>query len=150
MLVYRVPRTPSTPRIALWRKLRRLGVVQVVDGVVALPLDSRNREQLEWLADEVSDAGGEATIWVTETATAAQERALAGAMAERVAGEYRAIKADAAGALEGPAVERRRTLARLRRELRRVGSRDYFPPPERDQALAAVERLAQTIVEVAR
>ena len=150
MLVYRVPRTPSTPRIALWRKLRRLGVVQVVDGVVALPLDSRNREQLEWLADEVSDAGGEATIWVTETATAAQERALAGAMAERVAGEYRAIVADAAGALEGPAVERRRTLARLRRELRRVGSRDYFPPPERDQALAAVERLAQTIVEVAR
>jgi hypothetical protein len=150
MLVYRVPRTPSTPRIALWRKLRRLGVVQVVDGVVALPLDSRNREQLEWLADEVSDAGGEATIWVTETATAAQERALAGAMAERVAGEYRAIMADAAGALEGPAVERRRTLARLRRELRRVGSRDYFPPPERDQALAAVERLAQTIVEVAR
>jgi hypothetical protein len=150
MLVYRVPRTPSTPRIALWRKLRRLGVVQVVDGVVALPLDSRNREQLEWLADEVSDAGGEATIWVTETATAAQERGLAGAMAERVAGEYRAIMADAAGALEGPAVERRRTLARLRRELRRVGSRDYFPPPERDQALAAVERLAQTIVEVAR
>ena len=102
MLVYRVPRTPSTPRIALWRKLRRLGVVQVVDGVVALPLDSRNREQLEWLADEVSDAGGEATIWVTETATAAQERALAGAMAERVAGEYRAIMADAAGALEVP------------------------------------------------
>jgi hypothetical protein len=150
MLVYRVPRTPSTPRIALWRKLRRLGVVQVVDGVVALPLDSRNREQLEWLADEVSDAGGEATIWVTETATAAQERALEGAMAERVAGEYRAIMADAAGALEGPAVERRRTLARLRRELRRVRSRDYFPPPERDQALAAVERLAQTIVEVAR
>jgi hypothetical protein len=67
-----------------------------------------------------------------------------------VAGEYRAIMADAAGALEGPAVERRRTLARLRRELRRVRSRDYFPPPERDQALAAVERLAQTIVEVAR
>jgi hypothetical protein len=150
MLVYRVPRTPSTPRIALWRKLRRLGVVQVVDGVVALPLDSRNREQLEWLADEVSDAGGEATIWVTETATAAQERELAGAMAERVAAEYRAIVADAAGALEGSGVERRRTLARLRREVRRVGSRDYFPPPERDQALAAVERLAQTIVEVAR
>ena len=81
MLVYRLPRTPSTPRINLWRKLRRLGVVQVVDGVVALPLDSRNREQLEWLADDVVDAGGGATIWVSETATAAQERALAGEMA---------------------------------------------------------------------
>jgi hypothetical protein len=56
MLVYRLPRTPSTPRINLWRKLRRLGVAQVVDGVVALPLDSRNREQFEWLPDEVVEA----------------------------------------------------------------------------------------------
>ena len=134
----------------LWRKLRRLGVAQVVDGVVALPLDSRNREQLEWLADEVVEAGGEATIWVSETATAAQERALAGAMADRVAAEYREIVDDAESALGGAEVERRRTLARLRRELRRVGSRDYFPPPERDEARAAVERLAQQTVEVAR
>jgi ChrB-like protein len=150
MLVYRLPRDPSTPRITLWRKLRRLGVAQVVDGVVALPLDSRNREQLEWLADEVVEAGGEATIWVSETATAAQERALAGAMAARVAAEYRAIAADAETAANASDVERRRTLARLRRELRRVGSRDYFPPPERDEAKAAVERLAQSAAEVAR
>ena len=101
MLVYRLPRTPSTPRITLWRKLRRLGVAQVVDGVVALPLDSRNREQLEWLADEVVEAGGEATIWVSETSTAAQERALAAAMAERIAAEYRAIIGDAAGRAGG-------------------------------------------------
>jgi hypothetical protein len=149
MLVYRLPRNPSTPRIMLWRKLRRLGVAQVVDGVVALPLDSRNREQLEWLADEVVAAGGEATIWVSETATAAQERALAGAMADRVADEYREIVGDAESALGSAEVERRRTLARLRRELRRVGSRDYFPPPDRDEARAAVERLARSTVEVA-
>ena len=104
MLVYRLPRTPSTPRITLWRKLRRLGVVQVVDGVVALPLDSRNREQLEWLADEVVEAGGEATIWVSETATAAQERALAAAMAARVAEEYRAITAAPQDAVGRPAM----------------------------------------------
>src|SRR6476661_1164991 len=99
MLVYRLPRTPSTPRITLWRKLRRLGVAQVVDGVVALPLDSRNREQLEWLADEVVEAGGDATIWVSQTATAAQERALAAEMAARVAEEYRAITAAAQDAV---------------------------------------------------
>jgi len=36
---------------------------------------------------------------------------------------------------------RRRTLGRLRRELRRVGERDYFPPPEREEAHAAVDEL---------
>jgi hypothetical protein len=76
-LAYRLPREPSTPRITLWRKLRRLGAVQVVDNLVALPMDARTREQLEWLADEVVEAGGEASIWLAETASAAQERALA-------------------------------------------------------------------------
>ena len=32
----------------------RLGVVQLADGLVALPADARTREQLEWLADDVA------------------------------------------------------------------------------------------------
>src|SRR6266496_4310557 len=60
LLAYRLPREPSTPRITLWRQLRRLGVAQIADGVVALPLDARTREQLEWLAEDVVDNGGEA------------------------------------------------------------------------------------------
>src|SRR5438477_7095961 len=91
LLAYRLPREPSTPRIALWRKLRRLGAAQVLDGLAALPLDARNREQLEWLADEIVEAGGDATIWVGELASAAQERELAGRMAEAVAAESRAL-----------------------------------------------------------
>ena len=90
-LLYRLPRDPSTPRIALWRNLRRLGVVQLADGLVALPLDARTKEQLEWLADDVIEAGGEASIWVAEAGSAAQERALAARMAEAVAAEYRAL-----------------------------------------------------------
>ena len=143
MLVYRLPRTPSTPRITLWRKLRRLGVAQVVDGVVALPLDSRNREQLEWLADEVVEAGGEATIWVSQTATAAQERALAAEMAGRVAAEYRAITAAAQDAVGGGDVGSgggrwRGFAASFAGSDRGTTSRR----PSATQARAAVERLA--------
>ena len=69
LLAFRLPREPSTPRIALWRKLKRLGVAQLVDGLVALPLDSRNREQLEWLANDVHEADGEASVWVAQLAS---------------------------------------------------------------------------------
>src|SRR5438128_11328508 len=89
LLACRRPREPSTPRSTLWRKLRRLGAVQVLDGLAALPLDARNREQLEWLADEVVEAGGEATIWIGELGSGVQERELASRMAEAVAAEYR-------------------------------------------------------------
>src|SRR5947207_4408673 len=94
LLAYRLPRDPSTPRITLWRKLRRLGAAQVVDGLAALPLDARNREQLEWLAEEIVQAEGEATIWVGQLSSAAQERELAQRMSDAIAAEYRALIAN--------------------------------------------------------
>src|SRR5215207_6450179 len=127
-LAYRLPRIPSGPRVALWRKLRRLGAVQVLDGLVALPLDARTKEQLEWLAEEVLEAGGESSIWLAEASSSAEERALAGRMAAAVAQEYRALIVEAAAAGEPP-VEPARLLRRLLRELRSIRSRDFFAPP---------------------
>lgn len=145
LLVYRLPREPSTPRIALWRRLRRLGVAKIADGVVALPLDARTKEQLEWLADSVVEQGGQATTWVAEAGSAAQERALAERMAAAVGAQYRAVSETAAlVARESPA-ERRRTLRRLRRELRAIRGRDFFPPPEAADAARAVEALGQAL-----
>jgi hypothetical protein len=145
LLAYRLPRTPSTPRITLWRKLRRLGVAQIAEGVVALPATADTREQLEWLADDVVQAGGEATIWLAEPTTAAEHRRLAAAMTGRIDEEYRSITAEAHAAMRHSATERRRTLARLRRELRRVAAREYFSTDQADVAREAVEALANAV-----
>jgi hypothetical protein len=147
LLAYRMPREPSTPRITIWRKLKRLGVAQLLDGLVALPADARTREQLEWIADEVIEAGGSASVWIGKPGSAAQQRSIAAAMAAVVVDEYRAVITDADVATAGSQVERRRSLARLHRELHRIGQRDHFPPPEREQARRAVRALGQ-LVEV--
>lgn len=146
LLAYRMPREPSSPRIAVWRKLRRLGVAQIVDGLVTLPFDAKTKEQLEWIADEIREAGGEATLWLGRLGTARHERELATQMAEAITGEYRAIIDAAHAAQSEPDPARRRVLARLRRELRRIVLRDYFPPPDRDAARAAVDELAALAV----
>ena len=148
LLAYRLPREPSTPRIAVWRRLRQLGAVQLGDGLVALPLDERTREQLEWLAQFVEDAAGEATVWISEPATAAQHRALATRMKEAVAVDYLRVIDAARAARAGDANRRRRTVTRLRRTLERVKSRDFFPPPERRQAERAVAELASLVENV--
>lgn len=142
MLVYRVPREPSRPRIAVWRKLERLGVARLGDGVVALPADARTREQFDWLADEILAADGTCTVWTATPAGEAQERELATAMRAARAAEYDAVTAEAAAALSAPEPERVRAVRRLRGELRRVERRDFFPPPEREAARAAVRALA--------
>ncbi len=141
MLSYRLPREPSTPRIAVWRRLRRLGALQLVDGLVALPLDPETREALEWVAEEVEEAGGDATVWLAEPAASTDERALALRMAAAAAADYRTVIEAAAAADIRPESDRRRAGARLRRTLQRVHARDFFPPPERRDAERAVERL---------
>lgn len=142
LLFYRLPRMPSTPRSAVWRKLKRLGVAQLGDGLVALPADGRTREYLEWIAEEVTDNGGEAAVWLGRPLDPTARSALVSRMTAAVAAEYDAVTAEAIAARGGDAVARRRALLRLRRELRRIAGRDFFSPPQRDAARAAVEDLA--------
>ena len=146
LLCYRVPRQPSTPRIAVWRKLKRLGVAQIGDGVVALPADARTVEQLEWVAEDVEQAGGTAMLWRARADSPEQERVLAAQMTAARAAEYDQVCEHVANALaDGDPAATAAVLRRVRAELRRVERRDFFPPPERDAAHAAVRELATRV-----
>jgi hypothetical protein len=147
LLVYRLPREPSTPRSAVWRRLRRLGVAQLGDGLVALPSDARTREQLEWVAAEVQEAGGTSLLWLARPSSRAEERQVMQTMRRARTEEYVDLRAEALASQSAPAAERQRSLKRLRRQLREVRRRDFFPPPERDLADAAVARLAALVAE---
>ncbi|MHB8324715.1 MAG: Chromate resistance protein ChrB [Candidatus Dormibacteria bacterium] len=131
------------PRIALWCQLPRVGALQIVE--VALPASPKTRERMEWLAEEAREAGGWASVWLARPGLIALERDLAGRMAAATAGEYSAVIEEARAALTLGEVARRRTLAKLRRDLGRIGERDYFPPPERQRTHAAVARLVDRV-----
>ncbi|WP_369055687.1 Chromate resistance protein ChrB [Kineococcus terrestris] len=147
LLSYRVPREPSTARIAIWRKLKRCGAAQLGDGLVALPADARTREQFDWLAEEVVQAGGTAGVWLARPVTAAQERALAQRMADARAEEYSALTTGAEQALTSTGAERARALRRLRGQWREITRRDFFPPPQRGAAEAALRELSAAAQE---
>ena len=145
LLCYRLPREPSTPRITVWRNLKRLGVGQLTDGLVTLPADARTREQLEWLAEKVIEFGGEASIWIAQPATIAHERLVAATMTAARAQEYQTVISDADDATLLELRDQRRVATRLSAELRRIERRDFFPPRERDQARAAVKALLAAV-----
>lgn len=63
LLVYKIPPEPSARRVYIWRKLKRLGAILVHDAVWVLPSTARTREHFQWLAVEIIENGGEATLW---------------------------------------------------------------------------------------
>jgi len=150
LLAYRLPREPSTPRSTVWRKLKRLGVAQLSDGLVALPADARTREALEWIAEEVLEHHGEAMIWLGRPADAAGRAAIEQRMSAAVAAEYDAVTTEAAARRDGDPATRRRVVARLRRELHRIQARDIFGASQRDAAVRAVDELAAQLTDQAR
>lgn len=126
----------------MWRKLKRLGVAQLSDGLVALPLDAKNREQLEWIADEVIESGGSAAIWLAHPASSLDEREIVQQVAEAATRQYVTVIEEARQVLASDDHSRRRTLARLQREMRRIAVADHFPPQERELAKVALDELS--------
>jgi len=168
MMAYRMPREPSTPRIVVWKRLRRLGVAQPVDRLVLLPEMPSTREGLEWVAEQVLAAGGQVTLWTAAHVSSADEAATVGTMNAAVAAEYTALAAEAhaasaesdllaADAPDGQgAPERkggsppdlaalRRATTRLGRALAQVQARDYFGAAGRADAERAVLALGSLV-----
>jgi hypothetical protein len=143
MLVYRIPREPSTPRIAVWRKLRKYGVFQLADGVVVLPASPRTREQFDWVAEEVVEAGGQAEVWTAAPTTKEQRDRMRAKLSEDRAAEYDEITdaAEAARSLPDPA-GRTKKLTQLRRRMREIDKRTFYPTVQRDSAEAVLRELA--------
>lgn len=145
MLVYRVPREPSTPRIAIWRKLRKYGAYQLTDGVVLLPASPRTREQLEWVAEDAVSAGGSGEVWDAAPTNPSEYERIRTELELARGAEYADIVAEAQYALEH--ADPAKQLGALRRRLREITRRDHFPTESRETARQALRTLADQIAD---
>ena len=62
VLIWRLPSGVSTPRVTTWRRLRRMGAVSLTPGSALVPYSDELHEQMDWIAEEITDEGGDA--WV--------------------------------------------------------------------------------------
>src|SRR5262245_65417284 len=62
ILVHQLPPKPSYARVRVWRRLQSLGAVALKNAVYVLPDRDSTREDFEWLAREVAELGGSATV----------------------------------------------------------------------------------------
>lgn len=76
LFLYKVPHEPSTGRVYVWRRLKRLGAVLLHDSVWVLPQLPSHLEQLRKLAIEIVDLGGDSLLWEAHLAGDDQEETL--------------------------------------------------------------------------
>ena len=76
LFLYKVPHEPSSHRVYVWRKLKRLGAVLLHDSAWVLPMTPRSQEQFQLLATEIARIGGDSVLWEARLAVGAQEEAL--------------------------------------------------------------------------
>ena len=139
VLTWRLPSGLSTPRVTVWRRLRRLGAVPLTPGAAIVPFSEALLEQLDWIAEGITEEGGDAWVLpVGELPEGDEARIKQQSLADR-AEEYRQLEVTARQMpQESPADDRARRA--LDRRLRKVTARDYFRPPERATAVKAVAR----------
>src|SRR4029453_13145059 len=58
----RLPATHTAERMAIWRKVKKSGAVQIQTSTYILPDEPARYESFQWLTQHIRDAGGDATL----------------------------------------------------------------------------------------
>lgn len=137
LLAYKVPRSPTAGRVYVWRKLKKLGAMALQDAVWVLPNTPQTLEQFRWLAAEVVELGGEASLWESRHLLDGKDEALVKQFEAQVQQPYKAILSSLKGRRKGRSPD----LSALSRQYQQALARDYFHCPlgvkVRDALIAA-------------
>lgn len=153
LLTYRLPSGGSSPRVAVWREVRRSGALQLQQSVVAFPDDAAFSRAVDRLRVLVSELGGETLAVRAEPLAAADGARLLDAWNEARAAEYIELVSECGKFLAeidhefeiekftlAELDEEESALERLQRWHERIATRDLHDAPGSEAAGAALEQ----------
>jgi len=146
LLLIRLPATHTAERVAIWRKLRKSGAIQIQTSTYILPDDPPRNETFQWLTQHIRDAGGDATlVRVREIEGLSNERLIELFNTAR-AKEYALLREMLRPLMAGT----RRTsnldgkLDRIRNQFREIKGTDFFDSPKAKDLEMVLRKLEDT------
>src|SRR5215813_2984826 len=147
LLLVRLPATHSAERVAIWRKLKKSGAIQIQTSTYILPDDDPARyETFQWLTQHIRDTGGDATL--------VRVREIEGLSNERLIELFNAARAKEYASLREmlrPLMARStRTsnsdgrLDRIRKQFREIRETDFFDSPKAKDLEMVLRKLDET------
>jgi DNA-binding transcriptional regulator PaaX len=118
LMIYRIPREPTSARVYVWRKLTQLGAVALQDAVWIVPATDRIREQYQWIASEITEMAGEVSVFEADATIDSMEAPLVDRFEAPVKQAYQEILV---------ALKRRKPdLAALSKRYLQTKQKDFF------------------------
>ena len=128
----------------LWRKLKRFGAVQLKASAYVLPDDPTQYERFQWLAKEIRDASGEATLIRVAAIEGITNEQIVEMFNEARKGDYMEVKEACQRAMQGRRKKGEELAVGCARQARRfheIKEVDYFRSPAADDAEMMLRRL---------
>jgi hypothetical protein len=133
LLLFSLPTNRNTERVAVWRRLRKMGAVQIKTSTYLLPDAPAQYEQFQWLAQQIRDYGGDSTlVRAQEIEGMSKEKAMAifnDARAKDYGELRKALQSFIACRKKMKTGEAISELARFTRQFREVRAVDFFDSP---------------------
>src|SRR5882724_5806334 len=139
LLIHQIPPKPNYFRAKVGRRLQRVGAVAIKNSVYAMPLSEHTLEDLQWIAREIVQEGGEATLCKASFVEGLRDEQIESLFQNARDADYAEIAEEARElAAEIPkklrADDDRRgdweaTLARLKKRLAEVRIIDFYGAP---------------------
>lgn len=145
----------SSPRVAVWRKLTRMGAVNPHNGVYILPARDECFESFQWLSKEVHQYGGESLLMRVESFEGLTNAEVIGLFQQKTDKDYEEIES-LLQALEKAAKKKLSSdnrlkyhseLQKLRKAQQDVLRTDFFNSPAGARIVSSFARLDRMLSE---
>ncbi|PYL61517.1 MAG: hypothetical protein DMF24_06995 [Verrucomicrobia bacterium] len=133
LLLYSLPTGQKTERVAIWRRLKKMGAVQIKTSTYLLPDETAQYEQFQWLAQQIRDYGGDSTLVRAQEIEGLTKEKVTAMFNDARAKDYaelrRSLQSFIGRRKRMDAEETAAELERLTRQFREIRAADFFDSP---------------------
>ncbi|HEX9006568.1 MAG TPA: chromate resistance protein ChrB domain-containing protein [Bacteroidota bacterium] len=152
-LVHQIGTSNSRERVQIWRLTKKAGALLYRNSVYVLPYSRERLEDFQWLAQQIVDLEGSASVFASEAQKDGEDEELKGLFLQRSAEEYRALVQqggellrrlkEVQGGPRGATLMKKLTQreAELGRSLQAARQADFFRHPLGSKAEALLESI---------
>jgi len=130
LLLFSLPTNRNTERVAVWRRLKRMGAVQIKTSTYLLPDEPAQYEQFQWLAQQIRDYGGDSTLVLAREIEGLSKEKVIAMFNDALARDYAELRKSIQGFIGRRKKMDAQTavaeLQRLTRHFREIRQVDFF------------------------